>query len=75
MMPWTMDILPDKQQKAESTRQKSEVNMVCRKNIFWLPARFVEKKNLFRLIQAYGRYRELAKKRADPAKRGRKPGN
>ncbi len=34
---------------------------------FLASARFIEKKNLSRLIQAYGRYRELAKKKAGDA--------
>ncbi len=49
---------------AEARSQKSEIRskLGLPETFFLASARFVEKKNLFRLVQAYGRYRALAEK-------------
>jgi glycosyltransferase involved in cell wall biosynthesis len=49
---------------AEARSQRSEVRskLGLPENFFLASARFVQKKNLFGLIQAYGRYRALAEK-------------
>ena len=65
MMQLTINILPRPQTKFETLRARPALltfaaTAVCQNRYFLASARFVEKKNLARLIQAYGLYRQNA---------------